>query len=82
MSTGGDVKPISAVRLNQIFDGIGLSREQIAAITTGATRPPQTPRVITVQPLNRPRCPVCGQQISAFNCKPFRQLWIAQKLKD
>ena len=69
---GEEVKPISESRLFAIFTEIGLDREQIAAITKG--KKPKPPRIVARLQPKRHRCAVCGQQINARNCKPFRQL--------
>jgi hypothetical protein len=54
-----------------IFDKIGLSAEQIRALTRGTSGP----AIRTADPTDRPRvrCLVCGQRINKYNCKPTRQ---------
>ena len=62
-----NVKPISPQRLAQIFQDIGLSRDQIAAKATGRLVPGRKRK----SKRERPKCLVCGQLIG--ECKPFRQ---------
>jgi hypothetical protein len=64
-------KPLSKTALIKIFGEV-LDREQILAITRG-TKPKGKPRVVARMPGERPRCLICGQQINARNCRPFRQ---------
>jgi hypothetical protein len=54
-----------------IFDKIGLSADQIRALTRGTSGP----AIRTKDPADRPRphCLVCGQRINKYNCKPIRQ---------
>jgi hypothetical protein len=58
------------MKLHEIFESIGLTREQIMAISkTGATRP----KAIVRHPDGRPNCLICGKRINARNCSPTIQ---------
>jgi hypothetical protein len=66
-----EAKPIAQKTLLKIFGDIGLDRDEIVALTTKGKRPER--RTVARLQTERPRCLICGQQINARNCKPFRQ---------
>lgn len=59
------------MRCEQIFETVGLSRDEIVAATTGRRT------VATIKPDQqlRPRaqCPICGKRINKRLCVPFKQ---------
>lgn len=60
------------MKLHEIFETIGLTREEVVAAAKKA-RHPFEPEPIVRHPDARPNCLICGRRINKRNCKPVRQ---------
>lgn len=58
------------MKLHEIFESIGLTREQIVAVAAGAAVS-REPRATVKKSDGRPNCLICGKRINALNCTPI-----------
>ena len=58
------------MKLQEIFDTVGLTRDQIRAVVSGKQGVVLVPK--TPPKTVRPTCLVCGQRISKYTCRAIR----------
>jgi hypothetical protein len=54
----------------QVFEYIGMTREEVAAAVAGKGKPQLVQKTPHVRP--RPKCLICGKRINKYNCQPVR----------
>jgi len=60
------------VTLEQIFADVGLTADQIRAVTAHVPIANEPPKIIEMPQTNRPKCLVCGRPIGLRTCVIMR----------